>query len=178
MNLLDRIMLTIYALFLTVVSVIIILFATGIISLQFFSTSILMSYGRWETGVVGVVLLLLSLRFLLSGLKTRQLPDTTIANGELGKVSITLNAVESLVLKVVRGIENIKDSKIKIKKLDNGVSILLKLTVNFDVIIPETSFELQKTIKDYIENTAGITVKDVRVSIDNVSNQPKQKAVK
>lgn len=96
MNLLDRIMLTIYALFLTVVSVIIILFATGIISLQFFSISILMSYGRWETGVVGVVLLLLSLRFLLSGLKTRQLPDTTIANGELGKVSITLNAVESL----------------------------------------------------------------------------------
>lgn len=83
-----------------------------------------------------------------------------------------------VLLKVVRGIENIKDSKIKIKKLDNGVSILLKLTVNFDVIIPETSFELQKTIKDYIENTAGITVKDVRVSIDNVSNQPKQKAVK
>ncbi len=81
-------------------------------------------------------------------------------------------------MKVIRDIENIKDSKIKVKKQENGISILLKLTVNYDVIIPEMTSELQKTIKDYIETTAGISVNDIQISIDNVSNQLKQKVAK
>ena len=72
---------------------------------------------------------------------------------------ITLNAVESLVLKVIRDIENIKDSKVKIRNQENGISIILKLIVNYDVIIPDMTTELQKTIKDYLETTAGILVK-------------------
>ncbi len=178
MNLFNRIVFAIYALFFTVVSVVLILFSIQAVGFEYFSTSLSILYGRWETGVVGLILLIVSLRFLLYGLKSRQLPETTVRDGELGKVCITLNAVESLVLKVIQDIENVKDSKIKIKKRENGVSVLLRLTVNHDVIIPEMTFELQKAIKDYIETTAGIFIKDVRVSIDNVSNQSKQKAAK
>ena len=178
MNLFDRIVLAIYALFFTAVSVILILFSARVVSFQYFSTSLSLLYGRWETGFVGLILLLVSLRFLLYGLKSKQLPETTVRDGELGKICITLNAIESLVQKVIRDIENVKDSKIKIKKQENGVSIVLKLTVNYDVVIPEITSELQKTIKDYIETTAGILVKDVCISIDNVSNQSKQKVAK
>jgi uncharacterized alkaline shock family protein YloU len=178
MNLFDRIVLAVYALFFTAVSVVFILFSTRIVSFNYFSTSLSVLYGRWETGIVGLILLLVSLRFLLYGLKSKQLPETTIRDGELGKVCITLNAVESLVLKVIRDIESVKDSSIKIKKQENGVSIILKLTVNYDVIIPDMASELQKTIKEYTENTAGILVKDVRISIDNVSNQSRQKVAK
>lgn len=56
------------------------------------------------------------------------------------------------------------------------MSVLLRLTVNHDVVIPEITFKLQKAIKDYTETTAGIYVSDVQVSIDNVSNHSKQKA--
>lgn len=177
MNLLDRIILAIYALFFTAVSVVFILFSTRIVGFQYFGPSLSFLYGRWETGVVGLVLLVLSLRFLLYGLKSQRHPEATVKDGELGKVCITLNAVESLVLKVIRDIENIKDSKVKIRNQENGISIILKLIVNYDVIIPDMTTELQKTIKDYLETTAGILVKDVRISIDNVSNQSKQQKV-
>lgn len=178
MNLFDRIVLAVYALVFTAVSVVLVLFSTKVLSFNYFSTSLSLLYGRWETGVAGLILLLVSLRFLLYGLKTDRLPETTVRDGELGKVCITLNAVENLVQKVIRDIENVKDSRIKIKKQENGVSIVLNLTVNYDIVIPEITSELQKTIKDYIESTAGILVKDVRISIDNVSSQSKQKVAK
>ena len=133
-------------------------------------------YGRWEIGVIGFILPIANIKFLLHNIRPKRLPETTVTDGELGKVCITLNAIESLVLKVIQGIENIKDSKIKIKKKENGVSVLLRLTVNHDVVIPEITFKLQKAIKDYTETTAGIYVSDVQVSIDNVSNHSKQKA--
>ncbi|HHX22487.1 MAG TPA: alkaline shock response membrane anchor protein AmaP [Thermoanaerobacterales bacterium] len=178
MNFIDRILLTIFTLFSTIVSIIAILLAIRVVSLPYFSTSILTIYGRWETGAVGVVLLLISLKLLFSGIKPRKRPEAIITNGELGKVSITLNAIENLVFKVIRDTENIKDAKIRIKKYDESVSIILKLTIDFDVDIPNISLNLQNTLKDYINKTAGIIVKDVQITIDNVSNQTKQKAIK
>ncbi|AEE91544.1 conserved protein of unknown function [Tepidanaerobacter acetatoxydans Re1] len=178
MNLFDRIMLAVYALFFSLLAIVLILFSVKIVSFQYVITSLSILYGRWETGVIGIVLLLISLRFLFYGLKSESVPETTVKDGELGRVCITLAAIENLALKVIRDIENIKDSKIKVKKQENGISILLKLTVNYDVIIPEMTSELQKTIKDYIETTAGISVNDIQISIDNVSNQLKQKVAK
>ncbi|WP_296971129.1 alkaline shock response membrane anchor protein AmaP [Tepidanaerobacter sp. EBM-38] len=178
MNLFDRIILAIYALFFSLLSIVLILFSIKIVSFQYVITSLSILYGRWETCAIGLVLLLISLRFLFYGLKSNRVSETTVKDSELGKVCITLDAIENLALKVIRDIENIKDSKIKVKKQENGVSILLKLTVNYDVIIPEMTLELQKTIKDYIETTAGISVNDIQISIDNISNQPKQKVAK
>jgi len=134
-----------------------------------------MVYGRWEIGIVGLILLLVSLRLLVYALKSKRLPETIVRDSELGMVCITLSAVESIVQKVIRDIEDVKESEIYIKKQGDGVSITLKITVNYDVIIPEITSELQKTIKDYVESTAGISVKDVRISVNNVSNQLKQK---
>ena len=46
--------------------------------------------------------------------------------------------------------------------------------INHDVIIPDMTKELQLNIKDYIENTAGISVTDVKVSIENILTEAKQ----
>jgi uncharacterized alkaline shock family protein YloU len=67
---------------------------------------------------------------------------------------------------------------VHIKKREDGISILLKLVVNYDVAIPEMTSALQKSIKNYIETTAGITVKDVNISVDNIFNPYKQRTVK
>ena len=57
------------------------------------------------------------------------------------------------------------------------MSIVLKITVNYDVVIPDLTSEMQTTVKNYVESTAGIRVKNVRIIVSNVSNQ-KAKAVK
>ncbi|AYO30702.1 alkaline shock response membrane anchor protein AmaP [Biomaibacter acetigenes] len=178
MNIFDRIILTVYTMFLAVVSVIVILFSVRLISLEDFGTRLAMLYGRWEVGVVGFIFLLTSVRFLLSGLKAQRYSETVIKNGELGNISISLNAIENLILKITRDIENVKDVKVHIKKREDGISILLKLVVNYDVAIPEMTSALQKSIKNYIETTAGITVKDVNISVDNIFNPYKQRTVR
>lgn len=178
MNIFDKIMLTVYTLFIMFISIVVILFSTQIISLDFFSTSLSMLYGRWETSIVGLVLLLISLRLFFLNIKTERNPETSIHNGELGNVSITLKAIESLVKKVIGETEDIKDAKIKIHKQNDCISIILKIMINHDVIIPDMTKELQLNIKDYIENTAGISVTDVKVSIENILTEAKQKTVK
>jgi uncharacterized alkaline shock family protein YloU len=94
-----------------------------------------------------------------------------VSDSELGKVCITLGAVESLVQKVIRDIQDVTESRIYIKRQEDGVSITLKITVNYDVIIPELASEMQGTIRDYVESTAGIKVNNVLIRVSNVSNQ-------
>lgn len=159
-----------YVLLFSVVSVIVILFSTRSISLHLFWTSISPLYGRWEVGVVGLVLLLASLRLLLSGIKFKQGTETIIKNDDNGMISISLNAVENLVLKITRDVENVKDVRVKIKKHDDGISIFLNLIITHDIIIPELTLELQKNVKNFIQSTAGIVVKDVRINVDNIFN--------
>jgi len=151
--------------------------ATGIISLQYINTGISILYGNWETGVLGLALMILSVCILVYVLRPRHIPEAIISNSEIGKVCITLGAVESLVQKVVHDMENVNESKICIKKQDDGVAIVLKITVNYDVTIPELTSEMQTTVKSYVESTAGISVKNVRIIVSNVSN-PKAKVVK
>lgn len=178
MNILDRIILTIYTMFVALASIIVVLFSARLISLDDLWTRLAIAYGRWEAGAVGLAVMLVSLRFLLSGLKVQHFPETVICNGELGNISISLNAIENLILKITRDIENVKDVKVQIKKKANGISVLLKLVVNYDIVIPELSSTLQKSIKNYIETTAGITVNDVNVRVDNIFNPYKQRIVK
>jgi uncharacterized alkaline shock family protein YloU len=82
-----------------------------------------------------------------------------------------LGAVESLIQKVIRDIQDVTESRIYIKRQEDGVSITLKITVNYDVIIPELASEMQGTIRDYVESTAGIKVNNVLIRVSNVSNQ-------
>lgn len=178
MGILDRIMLSIYALFVTVVSAVLILLSTGRFGFDRFSTGLHFLYGRWETGIAGIVLLIISLRFLFYGLKSKQPSEAVVSESEFGKVCITLKALESLVLKTIQDIDSVKDSNIIIRKRENGVSILLKLTINHDIIIPDMATELQRTIKEHIETSAGILVKDIGVSVNSVSNQSQQKVAR
>lgn len=178
MNVFDRILLTIQTLLFSIISILIVLFSTRFISYHNFSTSLQYLYGRWEVTVAGLVLLFISLKLLFSGLKVKRISETVIRNGDLGAVTISLGALENMVLSIIREVDNIKDVKVSIKAVDDGVSIRLKLVVNFDVVIPEITEELQNTIKSNVESTAGVIVKDVKICVENVSNQSKQKAVK
>lgn len=174
MNLFDRIVLTIYTLFLAVVSVLVILFSTKIFPLEEYWTRLELLYGRWEVGVVGLIFLLMSMRFLLSGIKSQHFPEATIKDGELGNICISLNAIENLILKITRDFEKVKDVKVNLRKKEDGISIKLKLVVTNDVVIPDLTAELQKTVKDYVESTTGINVEQININVDNVFNPYKQ----
>lgn len=173
MNLLDRIFLAIAVIILAVVSFFIVVFSSKLINLQTVWTSLNLLYGRWEGILVGSIFFVVSIKFLLSGIKSRPESVTIIRHGNLGLLSISHSALESFVLKVTNNIEEIKDVKVRIIKQDEGISINLKLMLTpHDIIVPELMSKLQQDIKKFIESNVGIAVKEICINIENITTKP------
>jgi len=86
-----------------------------------------------------------------------------------GEVKISLNSLKHLIFKVLKKIEKIKESKSSINILrTGGINIDLHLVLKEDVNIPEISEKIQKELKDYLLETTGIEVKEIKIYIDKV----------
>jgi uncharacterized alkaline shock family protein YloU len=129
-------------------------------------------------GAVGGIFLVGSILILLSGFRNRKIPESVINNGEMGSVSISFNAVENLILKAANNVERLKDVKVKLKPREDSLSIILKVTVAPDTNIPELTSELQRVVKDYVESMAGISVREIKVKVENIAIPQKQKSSK
>ena len=87
-----------------------------------------------------------------------------------GEVKISIDSLKYLILKVLKKIEEIKESKPSISVLKTGgIDLGLHLILKQDVNIPEISEKIQKKLKDYLLETSGIEVKEVKIYIDKVS---------
>lgn len=172
MNLLNRILLTVNTLALAIVSILIILFSAKLISYQTLWTNLNLLYGRWEGILVGAIFLVLSIKFLFSGIKFKSSSElsTTINKGELGLLSISHVAIEDIVLRVINKIKEIKDAKIKIVKKDEGVAINIRIMLDPDnIVMPELMSDLQRDIKTFIESNVGIVVEEVSIRIEKIA---------
>ena len=86
-----------------------------------------------------------------------------------GEVKISLNSLKHLIFKVLKKIEKIKESKSSINILrTGGINIDVHLVLKEDVNIPEISEKIQKELKDYLLETTGIEVKEIKIYIDKV----------
>jgi uncharacterized alkaline shock family protein YloU len=94
--------------------------------------------------------------------------STLLKNSELGIISVSLNTINSLTQKSVKNHQGVKDVKSLIITDEDGVRISLKLLIMPDVIIPELTENIQRNVKQYIEQHSGIFVKEVRIFIDNI----------
>lgn len=174
MNLFDRIILALYTFCLAVFSLASFVVFLGIIPNKYLFFILDRVYNKWEYGIIALLFFLVSVRFLVSGLKSQTNGVITKAT-EMGQISISLNTIESLVERAASQNLSIKDLKTRVKKKDDQVYLNLKVTVLPDTIIPDTISKLQKTVKEYVENISGIKVLDVDVSVTNLStiNKPK-----
>jgi uncharacterized alkaline shock family protein YloU len=86
-----------------------------------------------------------------------------------GEVKISLNSLKHLIFKVLKKMEKIKESKSSINILrTGGINIDLHLVLKEDVNIPEISEKIQRELKDYLLETTGIEVKEIKIYIDKV----------
>lgn len=94
-----------------------------------------------------------------------------LADGALGQIRVSLQAVESLVEKVVSQISGVREVKPRIILVPQGVGILIRASVTPDVNVPEVSVEIQNQVKERVFEVTGITVNTIKVSIENISAQ-------
>lgn len=170
MSILDRIILTLYMIFMVVFSICIIMIPFNLIPIETTNLVINELYSKWYYGVVGLAFFIISIKLFLSGISLgKNKSRSVIKQSELGEISISIATFESLSLKVVRQISGIKDVKITVNAVAGNLVITAKLLVMTDINIPHIVSEVQSKIKSYIENITEISVKDVKVTVDNVA---------
>lgn len=175
MGIIDRIILSIYTLLLSFLSMGVILLSFRLLSLDWVWTSLSHLYGQWEAGMVGLVFFLVSIRLLLAGLRSRKIKETIVHHLEMGDVHISLDAIKNLVEKTARHTRGVRDVKVSVQHDAQGLKISLKTVVSTESHVPTVSAELQQRVQAYIKNTVGVELVDIRIVVTNISNDLKSK---
>ena len=86
---------------------------------------------------------------------------------ENGELSISLKAMESMVVKCLDTHKELNTQSIHLENQKGGLLIRIKGTVAGGVSIPLTVDALQQQIKQYVTACSGVEVKDIRVMIES-----------
>ncbi len=123
-------------------------------------------------GVIIAVTLLLSLAFarIIYG---RQEQERLIHfDNALGRVTISLSAIEDLIRRLVIHTPQIKEIRPVITSTKKGLEVEIRLVLRSDVNIPEMTAELQEIIKRKIQHVIGTEESvHIRVHVIKISSE-------
>ncbi|QZY56961.1 alkaline shock response membrane anchor protein AmaP [Crassaminicella profunda] len=176
MKLIDRIFLSLYSLCIAILSLVFII-APFNNWLYTWTSYILKVYRmNWEYMIIPVIFLLISMRFLFSGSKKNHLKSNSIIkHTSYGEVKITMETIENMAHKCAKAVHGLRDIKALSHDSHDGLIITIKAFALSDINIPETAMTIQKKIKEHIEETTGVVVKEVKITIDNIASQNKKR---
>lgn len=91
-----------------------------------------------------------------------------LPNSPEGPIHISVPAVETLVSQGIKDVPGLSDVRMKVYDHRDAISIEITMSARSDINIPETMLELQTRIKSYVQESAGVDVRDVRLNVDRV----------
>jgi uncharacterized alkaline shock family protein YloU len=175
MGIFDRIILSLYTLLLAFLSLGVILLSLRLISLVSLETSLNHIYGQWEAGLLGAVFFLVSIRLMAAGLRSRRGKEAIVHHNDFGDVHIMLSAIENLIEKTARHTRGVRGVKIRVERQGQQLNVEIRAVVSPESNVPAVSNEIQRRVYDHIQNTVGIELTDVRVLVEDISNDFKVK---
>lgn len=171
-NILYRIALAVYAFVLTLISLTAFLVFIGLIPFDTMVNFISSALGNVTStavlAITSLIIFALSIMFLFSGIRADKSRKAIIRFSEVGEIRISMNTIENIALAASRKIAGLRDTKAYVSKNEDGVSLEITTSVIPDINIPSISAEVQEKVKTAVEKTSGITVNDVRVSVENI----------
>lgn len=123
---------------------------------------------RIATFLAALVFFVLSIMFLLSGVRTGKDKKAVSKHTNIGEVRISLTSIENISINAAKKAAGVKDTRTDVKRADDGVSVTVRLVVMPDLSIPAISEDVQLRVKKSVEESSGIPVKDVRVIVDSI----------
>jgi uncharacterized alkaline shock family protein YloU len=115
-----------------------------------------------------LIFFILSIMFLLSGVKSNKDKKAVSKHTNIGEIRISLNSIENIASHTCKRINGVKESKTTVRKSEDGVQIEARMIVMPDMSIPVISEEVQGRVKKAVEEASGIMVKSVNVIVDNI----------
>ena len=167
----QRIILITYSL---LVMAIVVLFAMLVCG--FFGTDSTIEFIKSVSGnviyVASVIIIALSLVIISFCMMFSKESSTVVKATENGNIRISLETVNTIAAKAVKGIQPVRDVKVNAVSTENGMVINVKIALMNDSVIPEVTIQVQNVVKNQVENIVGLMVNEVPVLVDNsiVSN--------
>lgn len=120
-------------------------------------------------GTVTVALLIAGLTALFSTLKSEDpaLNSIVVDSTLSGEISITVPAVNTIIMKAVKKVQGVRDIRPTVLNGADGLVVKLHMMINPDYSVPEMCKEIQQIVKQYLEETGGLRVSEVRVLVDD-----------
>jgi len=171
MRVFDRILLTLYILFIIFLSFILIGVALNIIDYSVLLSKLASGIHGWDAftiGFIAVILFLASIRLLIASYSRKKTISALLMNTELGVIRVSINTLDTLTQKAVRSFQEVREVKSLVISDPDGIKVQLKVSILPDVAMPELSKNIQQKVKDYVESLSGIVVKEVQVYIENM----------
>ncbi len=124
---------------------------------------------RIELAFVGLLFFIVALYLLKPILAKPASISSVVRNTEYGLVKITAVAIYDLVLKSVKQINGVKSADVNIEILEEDkLCLKVALCVLPDLHIPDICDSVQSILKNYVEQTIGISVSEINVTVRNV----------
>lgn len=161
------------------------LFSLAVALLSILTGAQIFGYDMWnqlvsgyplETFAGALVLFLISLRFLFFRRGASKEPQAITHKTEHGDVRISLQTLENLADRAARLVKGVSDLKTKVRPSEAGIRIAIRVSVDPDLDIPQITTSVQQKVKDYVESTAGITVQNVAVYVNDINRVQTVKA--
>ena len=175
MNIFFRVLLAIYAFCLAVISAVTmyVTIRTGVFNTlcSYLDDKVFSSIGpgpRILVFLIALVFFVLSITFLLSGVRSNKDKKAVSKHTNIGEVRISLNSIENIALNASKKANGVKEAKTLVKKQDDNVSITARIIVMPDLSIPAISEDVQMRVKKSVEESSGINVRDVKVIVDSI----------
>lgn len=170
MGIVDRVVLSLYAFALTVVSFLFLLASFGWNApMDLMVETLKTPSGRSTVGIVSGFLFLAGLRFIYYGFK-RSPVQAVIHDTGIGEVQISLLAVKSLVTRVAARIPGVREvrARVRLNQLATGILVFLELKVAVDANLPDLADKVQKATASYVKDIVGVEVDSVKVSVSDI----------
>lgn len=167
----DKIVLTIYTLALAIISGFMVVSAIAPDWAQpdlWVGESLATLRGRVVVGLIGTAFFAVSVRLIFSAFQRRG-GQPVVHETPLGEVSISLDAVENLIRKVVRSIKGVRETTAVVTHGKDGLHAVLRATISPEVSIPEVSEEIQSSVRQYVKRVVGVDMAEVRLEVVNIT---------
>jgi uncharacterized alkaline shock family protein YloU len=165
-------LLTIYILFVLFITGVTLACAWGFIVIDHPSYWLKLLYGDalviWIVSAIGVVLAIISIMLMFSGIR-RKPKAAKVRMTEGGSISITVNALEDMVMRFIATNEQVKSVRAIVSVRDSKINARARLSVMEGTNIPEVLTSLQTGLKAHIEVLAGIEVNKIMLLVEKTT---------
>lgn len=169
----DKLLLFLYSIIIGCLSVFLLVLGFGGISIDLMNDFVGDLYRldslQITIAVLGVVLFVLSLRFFIVSLSRGSASAPSIdQRTDFGDIRISIETIENLALKAASRQRGVKDLRARIRATDAGLDIVIRAVVDGESSIPVLTEEIQRAVKEHVEDIAGIPVTNVSVFVANI----------